>query len=203
MGEGAVSVLALDGDEPRYRMELEALVRGEAAYGLEFDVIRRRDQLLADHYRLETRHAERPVAVEEGWFRDVAVLSWGGEIERYPGDVAPILGCALMLRGLEFERGAERSVSVWLANSVHWEVTLKVERRERTEVPAGSFDAWRVRARPSFHAVAGALDRVIGLLLPPFVLHFDADSPHRLLRFAFPTGPFPWNPRALVEATEL
>jgi Protein of unknown function (DUF3108) len=186
-----------------YRLALEALVRGEAAYELEFDVIRRRGQLLAEHYRLESRHGERPVAVEEGWFRDVSVLGWGGAIERYPSDVAPLLGCALMLRGLDFERGAERSVSVWLANSVHWEVVLKVERRERVRVAAGTFDAWRVRARPSFHAVAGALDRIIGLLLPPFVLHFDTEPSHRFLRFEFPTGPFPWNPRALVEATAL
>lgn len=184
-------------------MELAALVRSEASYALEFDVIRRRGQLLAERYRLETRHGERQVAVEEGWFRDVSVLGWGGAIEPYPSDVAPLLGCALMLRGLEFERGAERSVSVWLANSVHWEVALKVERRERLDLPAGTFDAWRVRARPSFHAVAGALDRIVALLLPAFVLHFDADPPHRFLRFAFPTGPFPWNRRAVVEATEL
>jgi hypothetical protein len=184
-------------------MELAALVREQAAYELEFEVIRRRGELLADHYRLETTHGERPVAVEEGWFRDVAVLGWGGTIERYPSDVAPLVGCALMLRGLEFERGAERSASVWLANSVHWEVALRVERRERVEVPAGAFDAWRVRARPSFHAIGGALDRIVGLLLPPFVIHFDAEQPHRFLRFAFPTGPFPWNPRAVIEATEL
>jgi hypothetical protein len=184
-------------------MEADALVKGEAAYALEFGLIRRRGQVLAEHYRLETRHADRPVAVEEGWFRDVSVLGWGGEIERYPSDVAPLLGCAVMLRGLDFERGAERSVSIWLANSVHWEVVLKVERRERTAVAAGTFDAWRVRARPSFHAIAGALDRIIGLLLPPFVLHFEAAPPHRFLRFTFPTGPFPWNPRALVEAAEL
>jgi hypothetical protein len=82
-------------------------------------------------------------------------------------------------------------------------VALKVERRERVALPAGTFDAWRVRARPSFHAIAGALDRIVGLLLPPFVVHFDARPPHRFLRFAFPTGPFPWNPRAVVEATEL
>ncbi|MFL5779930.1 MAG: hypothetical protein ACJ760_01315 [Thermoleophilaceae bacterium] len=184
-------------------MELGALVREQAAYELEFEVIRRRGQLLAEHYRLETAHGERPVAVEEGWFRDVAVLGWGGAIERYPSDVAPLVGCALMLRGLDFERGAERSVSIWLANSVHWEVALKVERRERVEVPAGAFEAWRVRARPSFHAIGGALDRIVGLLLPPFIVHFDAEPPHRFLRFAFPTGPFPWNPRAVIEATGL
>jgi hypothetical protein len=179
------------------------VARGELAYRLEFDALRRRGQLLADRYRLDTAHGDRPVAAEEGWFRDVSVLGWGGELERYPSDVVPLLGCAVMLRGLDFERGAERSFALWLANTVYWEVALKVERRERVTVPAGGFDAWRVRARPSFHMVAGALDRIIGMLLPPFVLHFAADAPHRFLRFEFPTGPFPWNPRGLIEATEL
>ncbi|MDQ1446852.1 MAG: hypothetical protein QOI20_3316, partial [Acidimicrobiaceae bacterium] len=44
---------------------------------------------------------------------------------------------------------------------------------------------------------------VVQLLLPPFVLHFEEGPPHRFLRFSFPTGPFPWNPRGLIEATEL
>jgi hypothetical protein len=190
-------------DEPRYRLELAMLVREEMAYALEFDALRRRGQLLADRYRLETRHHDREVAAEEGRFRDVSALGWGGEVERYPGDLAPLLGCALMLRGLDFERGAERSFSLWLANTLYWEVNLKVERRERIELPAGSFEAWRVRARPSFHLIGAALDRVVGLLLPPFVLHLAVDPPHRFLRFSFPTGPFPWNPRGLIEATEL
>jgi hypothetical protein len=85
----------------------------------------------------------------------------------------------------------------------NWEIDSKVERRERVGVAAGELDAWRVRVRPSFHAVASALDRIVGLLLPPFVVHFAADPPHRFLRFEFPTGPFPWNPRAVIEATEL
>jgi hypothetical protein len=196
-------VRVLADSEPRYRLELEMLARGEAAYRLEFDALRRRGHLLADRYRLETTHAGRPVATEEGWFRDVSVLSWGGDVESYPSDLSPLLGCALMLRGLEFERGAERSFALWLANTLHWEVGLKVERRERIEVPAGSFDAWRVRARPNLHMIAGALDRLVAMFLPPFVLHFAADPPHRFLRFAFPTGPFPWNPRGLIEATGL
>jgi hypothetical protein len=143
------------------------------------------------------------VAREEGWFRDVSALGWGGEIERYPSDTAPLLGCALMLRGLEFERGSRRSFTLWLANTAYWEIDVRVEKRERVSVPAGSFDAWRVRVRPSFDAVSGALDRVVALLLPPFVLHFAAEPSHRFLRFEFPTGPFPWNPRAVIEALEL
>ena len=40
----------------------------------------------------------------------------------------------------------------------------------------------------------------IHAILPPFRIHFDAEPPHRFLRFSFPTGPFPWNPRGLIEA---
>jgi hypothetical protein len=199
-GEGTL-VIRAPADEPaRYVMEAEMEIGGELSYELRFEVLRRRGALLADHYRLDTSHGDRPVAAEEGWFRDVAALGWGGAIERYPSDVAPLLGCALMLRGLEFEKGAKRSFSLWLANTVYWEIEAKVEKRERVSVAAGDFDAWRVRVRPSFESVASALDRIIALLLPPFVLHFAAEPPHRFLRFAFPTGPFPWNPRATIEA---
>jgi hypothetical protein len=70
-------------------------------------------------------------------------------------------------------------------------------------VPAGRFDSWRVRARPSFEQISGALDRVAAMVIPPFLLHFQAEASHRFLRFEFPTGPFPWNPRGVIEATEL
>lgn len=63
--------------------------------------------------------------------------------------------------------------------------------------------AWRVDVAPRFDAVGTALNRVIAALLPPFRVHFEAAEPHRFLRFSFPTGPFPWNPRGLIEATEL
>jgi hypothetical protein len=78
-----------------------------------------------------------------------------------------------------------------------------VERLEAVDVPAGPQQGWRVGVRPSFARVAGKLDAVVALLLPPFTLHFAEDRPHSVLRFSFPTGPFPWNPRGLIEATEL
>jgi hypothetical protein len=130
------------------------------------------------------------------------VLQWGGTLEPYPRDVTPLLGCALALRGLDFERGARRSFSLWLANTVWWEVNLRVEKLEEMELPTGSARAWRVRARPHFGQIAGRLDRIVQLLLPPFTIHFEEQPPHRFLRFSFPTGPFPWNPRGLIEATE-
>ena len=92
---------------------------------------------------------------------------------------------------------------IWLANTVFWEISLHVEKHETVTVPAGTFDAWRVRARPSFEQIGTALDRLVGALLPPFVLHFEAQPTHRFLRFEFPTGPFRWNPRGVIEATEL
>ena len=70
-------------------------------------------------------------------------------------------------------------------------------------MPAGNIDAWKVRVRPSLEEVSAQLDRLVQPLIPPINLHFQADPPHRLLRFEFPTGPFPWNPTGVIEATEL
>lgn len=186
-----------------YRQTLSMTIQGDAAYSATIDFRRNGGTIAAEAYRLDTRYRDEPVAVEEGWFRGVKVLQWGGELEAYPRDVAPLLGCALALRGLEFDRGARRSFSLWLANTVWWEVNLRVEKLEEVSLPVGARRAWRVRARPHFGQIAGRLDRLVQLLLPPFVLHFDAEPPHRFLRFSFPTGPFPWNPRGLIEATEL
>jgi hypothetical protein len=200
VGSGTNRVAQTDGG---YRQTLSMTIRGEATYAAEIEFRRSRGTLAAEFYRLDTRYRDEPVAVEEGRFRGVKVLQWGGTLEAYPRDVAPLLGCAVALRGLSFERGGRRSFSLWLANTVWWEVNTRVEKLEEVSLPAGSMRAWRVRVRPHFGQIAGRLDRIVQLLLPPFVLHFEEQPPHRFLRFSFPTGPFPWNPRGLIEATEL
>jgi len=201
--EAGVGALTVEASDDAYVQRIAMTAEDVLDYALEVRFARRGGLMHAEHYVLRTSHAGEPVAVEEGWFRDVKVLHWGGELISYPRDIAPLLGCAIALRGIEFEKGARRHVPVWLANTAFWEVELRVERRESVTVPAGSFDAWRVRARPSFEQIGSALDKLVGALLPPFVLHFEADAPHRFLRFEFPTGPFRWNPRGVIEATEL
>ena len=199
-GTGDMVVEARDGE---YVQRLTSRI-GEAISGeLEMRFGRVNGTVVADHYRLQTFDGEQPVSVEEGWFRDRHVLQWGGEAQPYPRSVTPLLGCGVALRGLEFREGSRHRFALWLANSAFWDVEVQVERRQRIDVPAGPFDAWRVRARPRFDAVAGPLDALVGAVLPPFRLHFDAAPPHRFLRFSFPTGPFPWNPRGVIEATKI
>jgi hypothetical protein len=196
-GEGTLEIEPVNGgleqrittviaDHARYTMRARFAVRGGA--------------LLCEDYSLETFSGEVRIAREEGVFRGVQTLQWGGELQPYPRSVTPLLACATALRGLDFARGEKRQFAVWLANTAYWPVDLHIEKREGVTVPAGGFDAWRIRVRPSFREVAGVLDRVVQAVLPPFVLHFEAEPPHRFLRFSFPTGPFPWNPRGRIEA---
>jgi Protein of unknown function (DUF3108) len=199
-GEGRMVVEASPGAYvQRLRSDIGGMVHGE----LEMRFARVNGTLVAEHYRLQTGNGDRPYSVEEGWFRDVRVLHWGGESVTYPRGITPLLGCAVALRGLEFARGERHRFPLWLANSAFWEIEIHVERRERLTVAAGTFEAWRASARPRFEAIAGPLDRLVGALLPPFRLWFDAAAPHRFLRFSFPTGPFPWNPRGVIEAAAL
>ena len=200
VGGGTNRISRIDGG---YRQSLSMTIQGEATYSAVIEFRRSRGTIAVESYRLDTRYRDEPVAVEEGHFRSVKVLQWGGSLEPYPRDVVPLLGCALALRGLTFERGGRRAFSLWLANTIWWEVNVRVEKLEEVSLPGGSTRAWRVRARPHFGQIAGGLDRLVQLLLPPFVLHFEQHPPHRFLRFSFPTGPFPWNPRGLIEATEL
>ena len=184
-----------------YSQSLSMTALEEATYEASISWRRGGGEITADSYSVEAFWRGKPVSAERGWFRGVKGLQWGGTFESYPRDLSPLLGCALALRGLEFRRGARRTLSLWLASTVYWEIETRIERRESIVIPLGSFDAWRVRARPVFSHVAGPLDRLIGMLLPPFTLHFDAADSHRFLRFEFPTGPFPWNPHGVIEAT--
>jgi Protein of unknown function (DUF3108) len=204
-GGGEVVVeRASDDGRDLYRQSVSARVAGRAELRSETTFRRRSGTMHAEAHETRTLDGDGPpVAVEQARFRDVKVLHWGAELEPYPRDVTPLLGCAVALRGLEFEKGARRSFSVWVVSSIYWGVETKVEKREEIELPAGSLDAWRVRVRPSFEQVDKALDSVMDAVMPPVVAHFEADPPHRLLRLEFPTGPFKWNPPGLIEATEL
>jgi len=194
---------ASDGSRRLYRQSLAIGVGGETEYQLEMTFRRRAGTIHAEAYRLETRQRGRePIAAEEGRFRQVRPLQWGAERQLYPRDLSPLLGCAVALRGLEFERGSQRTFSLWLANTVYWEIEASVEKLAAIALPVGRLDAWRVRLRPSLEQVDRTLDKLVAGLLPPFILHFEEQPPHRLLRFEFPTGPFRWNPPGLIEATE-
>lgn len=200
VGRGSVRVEA--GDDA-YAVRLEMAIRDGFDQRVEIGFARTNGTLRAESYRAESLDRGSRVSVEEGWFRGVRGLHWGGELHPYPSNVTPLLGCAVALRGMEFVKGERHHLALWLANSVWWEVALHVHRRERIEVPAGTFEAWRVTAHPQFEPIGAALNRVVQAILPPFRLHFDARPPHRFLRFSFPTGPFPWNPRGLIEATAI
>lgn len=196
-GEGRLEIEPVDGGlEQRIAME----VADHARYAMRSRFSVRGRDLLCEDYSLETFSGDVRIAREEGVFRDVKTLQWGGELESYPRSVTPLLACATALRGLDFSRGEKRQFAVWLANTAYWPVDLHIEKRERITIAAGAFDSWRIRVRPSFREIAGVLDRVVQAVLPPFVIHFEAEPPHRFLQFTFPTGPFPWNPRGRIEA---
>lgn len=196
-GEGMLFIEPIDGGLVQ---RIEMLVADHARYAMRAGFSIRAGQLLCEDYCLETFSGDTRIAREEGAFRDVQTLQWGGELRPYPRSTTPLLACATALRGLDFEKGERRSFAVWLANTLYWQVDLHVEKRERRSVPAGDFDAWRIRVRPSFVDLGRALDRIVAAILPPFVIHMEAQAPHRFLRFTFPTGPFPWNPRGRIEA---
>lgn len=205
VGGGVLAVERVsEGSRQLYRQSLAMNVGRDVDYRLELTFRRRAGTIHAEAYRLETRDGGgAPIAAEEGRFRQVRALHWGAERQPYPRDLAPVLGCPVALRGLEFERGLRRGFSVWFANTAYWEVEARVEALERLELPVGRMDAWRVVARPSLEHVDRTLDKLVTGLLPPLVLHFEEEPPHRFLRFEFPTGPYRSNPPGLIEATEL
>jgi hypothetical protein len=202
-GEVVVEHAATEGRD-LYRQSLSARVADRAELRAATTFRRRSGQIHAEAHEMQSFDGDtEPVSEEQARFRGVKVLQWGGEMESYPRDLSPLLGCGLALRGLDFEQGARRGLSVWLAASIYWQVETRVEKQEKIDLPLGERSAWRVRVRPSFEQVDNALDRLIENLMPRVVGHFEAEPPHRLLRLEFPTGPFKWNPAGVIEATEL
>jgi hypothetical protein len=200
-GTGEITVEQVD---EGYRHTVVALVAGRTELRSTTVFRRRSGTIHAETHETQMLDGDGPpIAVEQARFRGPKVLHWGAELEPFPRDLTPLLGAGLALRGLDFSRGARRSLSVWLVSSIYWQVDAKVEKEEKVAVPAGEVSAWRVRLRPSFEQVDKALDSLMDALMPPVVAHFEASEPHRLLRLQFPTGPFKSNPPGVIEATEL
>lgn len=192
------AVVTHEGDAA-YRSTIEASMPSDFRMSVVQVFDRANDTIAARSYVSESWHGDTLVTREEGNFTDTVHLQFGGKVQAFPGQMTPLLGGITVFRGLDFAKGARKTVDVWLGFSIYWPVEIKVEKRMTVDVPAGKFDAWQVRMRPSFSHINGLLDQVIGGILPPFTLHFDADGSHKLLRFSFPTGPMPWNPKGLLQ----
>ncbi|MBO9532512.1 MAG: hypothetical protein J7513_06020 [Solirubrobacteraceae bacterium] len=178
-----------------------------AAYGrLEGEVTarfrRRGGALLAESQSIELRHKGKVVFTEEKSFRDVQVPQLGGEVAAYPRTMVPAGGLAVALRLLPWAPKVKFATPVWLTAIVHWPLDLRTEAKEKISTPAGSFEAYRVRIRPSLVDVAQSLDELSANVIPPVTAHVAVDS-GRLLRVDFPTGAGKSDPKGYIEATEL
>jgi len=79
---------------------------------------------------------------------------------------------------------------------------LRVERRERVEVPAGSFDCYRVRMRPDVRSILPDLPRIVAafasFFAPTPTFWITAGEPQTLVKFAGIIGP-PRSPDVVIE----
>ncbi|PXX71339.1 hypothetical protein DFR70_101761 [Nocardia tenerifensis] len=145
--------------------------------------------LRAADYRAETRSRQTVVSREEAHFLDTTHLQFGSGVGPFPPNVMPFIGGLTLLRGLDFAEGTEIPLDLWLAFSVHWPVTARVQKQAVVDVPAGRAATWPVHLRPGFAHVNSLLDKMIGGFIPSSFAHFDVEPPHRLVRFDFPTEP--------------
>lgn len=198
---GGTLTLRPDGER-----ELVQHIEGEAfgrfAGTVETRLRRRGGELLAAAQTVELRDRDREVYRDAATFRDVRVPQFGGELTPYPREMVPVPAVALALRALPLADKARFLPRAWLTAIVHWPLDVRVEKRERKTVPAGTFDCWRIRLRPSLADVAQALDELSANVVPPVVAHVAVDG-QRLVRLAFPTGPGRSDPAGLLEAVSL
>jgi hypothetical protein len=200
VGEGELVLLS---DDSR---TFTQVARGSAYGRLDGEVTasfrRRGGALLAESQSIVLRHKGKVVFTEEATFRDVQVPQLGGEVAAYPRTMVPAGGLAVALRLLPWAPKARFAPPVWLTAIVHWPLDMRVEAKEQVTVPAGRFDAYRLRIRPSLVDVAQSLDELSANVIPPVTAHVAVDT-GRLLRVDFPTGPGKADPRGFIEATSL
>jgi hypothetical protein len=163
---------------------------------------RRGGALLAESQSIEILHKGKIAFTEAANFRDVQVPQLGGEVGAYPRTMVPAGGLAVALRLLPWAPKARFAPPVWLTAIVHWPLDIRVEGKEQVTVPAGRFEAYRLRIRPSLVDVAQSLDELSANVIPPVTAHVAVDS-SRLLRVDFPTGAAKSDPRGFIEATSL
>ena len=200
VGGGALT-LRPDGDEHLVQ-EIEGEAYGRLSGSVAVRFRRRGGTLIAVSQDARLDDRDRSVFRDEAHFRDVQVPQLGGELAGYPRAMVPAPAVALALRTLELEEKARFRPRVWVGAILHWPLDVRVERRETVSVPAGRFDAWKVRLRPSLVDVAQALDELSATVVPPVHAHVDAAT-GRLVRLAFPTGPGRTDPPGLLEAIDL
>ena len=198
--DGATEITSLiEHEDDTYVSSIMASTGTDFAFFVEQTFHRRGATMSAHRYKAETRSAGEVVSREEGNFSNTKHIQFGGNVAEFPRNVMPLVGGLTLMRGLDFRKGAKQTVHVWLAFSICWPLEVKVEKKTRVDVPAGAFDVWQVRVRPSFGHISGLLDKVVSGFLPPFIAHFETSQAHRMVRFSFPSGPMPWNPRGVLE----
>ncbi len=181
-------------------------IRGEAFGRLDGEVSvafrRRGESLLAESQKIVLRHKGKVTFSEEASFRDVQVPQLGGDVGPYPRTMVPAGGLAVALRTLPWADKARFAPPVWLTAIVAWPLDFRVEGKEKIKTPAGTFESWKIRARPSLVDVAQTFDELSATLVPPVHIYVDTKT-SRLVRVDFPTGPGRNDPRGYIEATEL
>lgn len=190
-------------DDRTFVQEIEGQAFGRLSGSAVVRFRRRGGDLIAESQALDIKDKDRHVLTEEASFRDVQVPQIGGDIAGYPRPMVPAPALALAFRTLPLKEKAKFVPRLWLAAVVHWPLDVRVEKKERIEVPAGSFEAFRIRLRPSLVDVAQALDELSATVVPPVIAHVAVEPAGRLLRLSFPTGPARTDPTGLLEATEL
>jgi len=112
--------LVIEAGDDAYVARVDATILKHFDQTIEIGFRRANGTLRAERYRAESRNGDQMVSVEEGWFRDVRGLHWGGELLPYPSNLTPLVGCAVALRGLDFVKGERHAFALWLAHSVWW-----------------------------------------------------------------------------------
>lgn len=104
----------------------------------------------------------------------------------YPEDTYPIFAAMTAIRGLDFTPGARTAVHLWITPTEIFRIYLEVEEKETIEVPAGSFECYRVELKPDIRSIMPIGDFLASLIqpfLPTYHFWYSAGPSHPLVKF--------------------
>ena len=84
----------------------------------------------------------------------------------YPKDTYPIFSAMTAIRGLDFTPGAKTAVHLWITPTEIFRIWLEAEEKETIEVPAGTFECYKVELKPDIRSIMPIGDFLASLIQP-------------------------------------
>ena len=193
-------LLFAQGGETQVTTRTRRAAKGEPSFEIEV-VHTVRGETLRDHFTCEEQGGMRPrrlVRTVGDARREEADLGAGAFA--FPESSYPDVLLPFLMRG-EPHDGTRRAAFSWSCDRFCARVYYEGRGEKTVEVPAGRFltkNVWMYPDLNDWISLGNVVTRLVKPLLPRYNMWFEAQAPHRLIRFEGSYGP-PGAPEVVIE----